>query len=84
MWNGFVGSFAGRPRDECLNEHLFDSLPDARRLFEVWRRDHNHERLHLRLIRLTPRVFANQTEVSETETELTSECGQAGDQIEFD
>ena len=30
--NGFVESFNGRLRDECLNEHLFPSLPAARRL----------------------------------------------------
>ena len=28
--NGFVESFNGRFRDECLNEHLFGSLPGAR------------------------------------------------------
>jgi len=26
MQNGFVESFNGKLRDECLNEHLFDSL----------------------------------------------------------
>ena len=28
MQNGFVESFNGRLRDECLNEHLFTSLPE--------------------------------------------------------
>lgn len=28
--NGFIESFNGRLRAECLNEHLFASLPDAR------------------------------------------------------
>ena len=27
MQNGFVESFNGRLRDECLNEHLFANLP---------------------------------------------------------
>ena len=31
MQNGFVESLIGRLRDECLNEHLFRSLPAARR-----------------------------------------------------
>ena len=31
MQNGFVESLIGRFRDECLNEHLFRSLPAARR-----------------------------------------------------
>jgi len=29
MQNGFVESFNGRMRDECLNEHLFDNLSYA-------------------------------------------------------
>ena len=29
--NGFIESFNGRLRDECLNEHLFANLPEARR-----------------------------------------------------
>lgn len=32
MQNGFVESFNGRMRDECLNEHLFDSMRHARNL----------------------------------------------------
>jgi putative transposase len=30
MQNGFVESFNGRLRDECLNEHLFANLNEAR------------------------------------------------------
>jgi putative transposase len=32
MQNGFVESFNGRFRDECLNEHWFTSLAEARRI----------------------------------------------------
>jgi transposase InsO family protein len=32
MQNGFVESFNGRLRDECLNEHLFANLNEARQL----------------------------------------------------
>src|SRR2546421_6756351 len=35
--NAFVESFNGRLRDECLNEHWFLTLADARRLIEDWR-----------------------------------------------
>ena len=52
--NGFVGSFNGRFRDECLNEHLFSSLIAARRIIEAWRIDHNTERPHTSLDGLTP------------------------------
>ena len=40
--NGINESFNGRFRDECLNEHLFSSLPAARRIIEAWRWDDNH------------------------------------------
>lgn len=39
--NAYVESFNGRLRDECLNEHWFLSLADARVLIEEWRRDYN-------------------------------------------
>lgn len=39
MRNGFVESFNGRLRDECLNEHLFSSLRHARHLIAAWRDD---------------------------------------------
>jgi putative transposase len=39
--NGFMESFNGKLRDECLNEHVFSSLAEARRLIEAWRIDYN-------------------------------------------
>jgi putative transposase len=59
MQNGFVESLIGRLRDECLNEHLFRSLPAARRTIELWRVDYNTERPHTSLDGLTPLAFAN-------------------------
>ena len=56
MQNGFVEIFNGRLRDECLNEHLFTNLPEARRLIEEWRTDYNTNRPHTSLGGLTPRV----------------------------
>src|ERR1700687_3654345 len=44
MQNGFVESFNGRLRDECLNEHLFDTLKQARQIIEEWRTDYNTNR----------------------------------------
>jgi putative transposase len=58
MQNGFVESFIGRLRDECLKEHLFTSLPVARRLIEEWRIDYNTNRPHTSLEGLTPIEFA--------------------------
>ena len=56
--NGFVESFNGRLRDECLNEHLFATLKDAREIIEEWRIDYNTHRPHSSLNGLTPTEFA--------------------------
>ncbi|MCP5074935.1 MAG: transposase family protein, partial [Rhodobacteraceae bacterium] len=34
--NAFVESFNGRLRDECLNEHIFGNLAEARHIIENW------------------------------------------------
>jgi putative transposase len=39
--NGFIESFNGRLRDECLNTHLFWSIKDACEKIEAWRVDYN-------------------------------------------
>ena len=41
MQNGYVESFNGRFRDECLNAHGFLSLAQARTAIEAWRIDYN-------------------------------------------
>jgi len=56
--NAFIESFNGRFRDECLNEHVFYSLAEARRTIEAWRQDYNAERPHKSLGHLTPNEFA--------------------------
>jgi putative transposase len=38
--NAFDESFNGTFRDECLNEHWFASVAEARALIEAWRRDY--------------------------------------------
>jgi putative transposase len=58
MQNGFVESLNGRLRDECLNEHLFRSLPAARQIIEEWKIDYNGHRPHTSLGGLTPNVSA--------------------------
>ena len=39
--NGHIESFNGRFRDECLNQHWFASLPEARRIIEQWREEYD-------------------------------------------
>jgi putative transposase len=68
--NGFVESFNGRFRDECLNEHLFSSLAAARRIIEGWRVDYNTERPHTSLDGLTPAAFATRPKPGHTENGL--------------
>ena len=58
MQNGFVESFNGRLRDECLNEHLFINLNEVRQIIEAWRIDYNTNRPHTSLNGLTPTEFA--------------------------
>ena len=38
--NGYIESFNGRLRDECLNGEIFFHLADAREKLERWRRDY--------------------------------------------
>ena len=57
MQNGFVESFNGRLRDECLNEHLFSSYRNAREIINRWRNDYNCHRPHTSLDGLTPLEF---------------------------
>ncbi|MCE8456946.1 IS3 family transposase, partial [Rhodovulum sulfidophilum] len=52
--NGYIESFNGSLRDECLNEEIFDSLADARRRLALWRYDYNNVRPHSSLGNNTP------------------------------
>jgi hypothetical protein len=45
-------------RDECLNEHWFISLGEAREMIEAWRREYNESRPHRALGERTPNEFA--------------------------
>jgi putative transposase len=56
--NGFIESFNGRLRDECLNTHLFWSIEDACVKMETWRVDYNTRRPHSALANLPPAAFA--------------------------
>jgi putative transposase len=55
--NAFIESFNGKMRDECLNEHWFMSLAEAREAIEAWRRDYNEVRPHTSLGNRTPQEF---------------------------
>ena len=58
MQNGFIESFNGRFRDECLNETLFSSLGQARAAIASWKEDYNLNRPHSALGNRSPAEFA--------------------------
>jgi putative transposase len=58
--NGYVESFHGKLRDECLNVSWFANLWDARRKIAAWRVEYNEERPHSALGYQTPAAFARQ------------------------
>jgi putative transposase len=60
--NAFIESFNGRFRDECLNEHWFLNLEDAKRTIEAWRIEYNTERPNSALNNETPEMFAKRFE----------------------
>jgi transposase InsO family protein len=56
--NGYVESFNGRVRDECLNINIFWSLAQARVVISDWKEDYNHRRRHSSLGYQAPAVYA--------------------------
>jgi len=62
MQNGYVESFNGKFRDECLNENWFRTVGEARRIIEDWRLSYNNLRPHSALGNLTPAEFRSNLE----------------------
>jgi putative transposase len=58
--NGFMESFNGRLRNECLNETLVTSLAHTRFILANWRHDYNTVRSHSNLGGKTPAEIADQ------------------------
>ena len=56
--NGYIESFNGKMRDECLNLNYFWSLTQARVVIGDWREEYNHLRPHSALGYQTPAQFA--------------------------
>lgn len=56
--NAFIESFNSRFRQECLNQHWFLSLEDARSKVQAWWKDYNGFRPHSSLGNKTPNEFA--------------------------
>lgn len=56
--NGFIESFNGRLRDECLNVEVFFTLDDVREKLARWQKDYNFTRPHSSLQDQAPASFA--------------------------
>jgi putative transposase len=56
--NGYIESFNGRLRDECLNVEVFFSLADVKEKLGRWRQDYNTERPHSSLGDRPPADYA--------------------------
>lgn len=56
--NGFIESFNGRLRDECLNVDVFFTLEDVREKLVRWQADYNRLRPHSALQDQAPATFA--------------------------
>jgi len=57
--NGYIESFNGKFRDECLDQELFWSRGEAQVIADWYRETYNHERPHSSLDYKTPVEFAN-------------------------
>jgi putative transposase len=75
--SGFVESFNGRFRDECLDRHWVLDLADARATVEAWRVDYNGGRPHSALGYRTPdevrAAFGVATTTTTTTTKTTGQ-----------
>lgn len=55
--NPFIEAFNSRFRDECLDQHWFATLEEARQTIEAWRVEYNGQRPHGALGQQTPAEF---------------------------
>jgi len=79
--NGFIESFHGRLRDECLNEHLFPSLAAARRIIEACRTDYSTARPHSSLAGLASTEFTNCPRQPHMDTEAKLSAAGNGEHV---
>jgi len=72
--NAYIESFNARFRLECLNEHWFLSMEDAREKVEAWRRDYNERRPHSSLGNIPPAEYARRRSKSASATPSLPSC----------
>ena len=69
--NGYVESFNGKFRDECLNRELFDTLLEAQVVIETWRTEYNQLRPHSSLGYRPPAPETVEPHISDSIAALT-------------
>jgi putative transposase len=69
MQNGYIESFNGKMRSDCLNQNWFTTLEDARLRIEAWRIKYNTLRPHSSIGRIPPDVFAKRFLTPHTTTQ---------------
>jgi len=67
--NGFIESFNGRLRDECLNVEVFVTLEDVREKLPRWQQDYNLVRPHSALQDQAPASFVAEWVAATTPTQ---------------
>jgi putative transposase len=55
--NGFIESFNGKMRKECLDRHIFSNLIEVKEVIMDWVRHYNEERPHRSLNFMAPYEF---------------------------
>jgi putative transposase len=68
--NGYIESFNGTLRAECLDAHWFGDLAEARQRIESWRIEYNASRPHRALGERTPNEFAREIAASRDLSDL--------------
>jgi integrase-like protein len=68
MQNGYIESFNGKLRDQCLNLRCARNLTDALERIGHWRESYNWSRPHSALCYLAPAQFAAQWNAELTRT----------------
>lgn len=60
--NGFIETFNAAVRRECLSQHYFSNVVDARCALNAWREEYNNARPHSALGQLAPAQYRRQVE----------------------
>lgn len=84
MQNGFLESFNGKFRDECLNQHWFGSLTQARSIIATWREEYSTQRPHSALAEQTPVKYARAPHHSGVSQYLWAHFRGSGDRVTRD